>query len=113
MNYAVQRLLSKFGGDAVFPSLQASVSPTNKQKTGPILETNVSSERPRPQTRDFPDPHVTGSWSHRTLGQERGLLSTPAVPGVGSSANSQMIEGKITQASWDGKIAALQVFGLS
>jgi hypothetical protein len=40
------------------------------------------------------------------------MLSTPAVPGVGSSVNSQMIEDKITQASWDGKYAALQLFGI-
>lgn len=76
------------------------------------METNVSSERTRPQTRDFPDPHVTGSYSRRTMGQERGMLSTPAVPGPGSSVNSQTIEDKITQASWDGKYAALRVFGL-
>jgi hypothetical protein len=97
----------------MFPSLQTSVSPANTQKTGPVMETNVSSERIRPQTRDFPDPHVTGSYSTRTLGQERGILSTPAVPGVGASVNSQMIEDKITQASWDGKYAALRFFGLS
>jgi hypothetical protein len=47
------------------------------------------------------------------MGQERGILSTPAVPGVGASVNSQMIEDKITQASWDGKYAALRVFGLN
>lgn len=112
MARAVKRLLSKFGGDAIFPSLQTSVSTPVAQKTGPILEANVSSERIRPQTRDFPDPHVTGSYSTRTLGQERGILSTPAVPGPGASVNSQGIEDKITQASWDGKYAALRVFGL-
>lgn len=112
MNGVFQNPLWKVAGGAVFPSLQTSVSPANTQKTGPILETDVSSQRIRPQTRDFPDPHVTGSWSRRTLGQERGMLSTPAVPGVGSSVNSQMIEDKITQASWDGKVAALQIFGL-
>jgi hypothetical protein len=103
----------KFAGSAIFPTMQASASPANPQKTGPIMETNVSSERTRPQTRDFPDPHVTGSYSRRTMGQERGLLSTPEVPGPGASVNSQMIEDKITQASWDGKYAALRVFGLN
>jgi hypothetical protein len=93
--------------------LMSSVSPANTQKTGPILEADVSSQRIRPQTRDFPDPHVTGSWSRRTLGQERGLLSTPAVPGPGAGVNSQMIEDKITQASWDGKVAALRCYGLT
>lgn len=96
----------------MFPSLRSDIAPANTQKTGPILETNVSQERIRPQTRDFPDPHVTGSWSRRTLGQERGILQTPAVPPPGASLHSQMIEDKITQASWDGKVAALQVFGL-
>jgi hypothetical protein len=113
MPNAVQRFLSKFGGEAVFPSMQASVSPANTQKTGPVLEANVSSERPTPQTRDFLDPHVTGSWSRRTLGQERGMLSTPAVPGPGSSVNSQVIEDKITQASWNGKYAARRAFGIN
>jgi hypothetical protein len=46
------------------------------------------------------------------MGQERGMLSTPAVPGPGSSVNSQTIEDKITQASWDGKYAAIQLFGI-
>lgn len=105
-------IFSKFSSSAVFPTMQASASPANPQKTGPVMETNVSSERIRPQTRDFPDPHVTGSYSRRTMGQERGLLSTPAVPGPGAGVNSQMIEDKITQASWDGKYAALRLYGL-
>jgi hypothetical protein len=102
----------KRAGDAIFPSLQTSVSTPLGQKTGPILEADVSSQRIRPQTRDFPDPHVSGSWSRRTLGQERGILQTPAIPPPGADLHSQMIESKITQASYEGKIAALLVFGL-
>lgn len=108
----MKKVITKHGAEAVFPSLQTSVSQATTQKAGPVLISDVSSQRVKPQTRDFPDPHVTGSWSRRTLGQERGILQTPAVPGPGASVNSQMIEDKITQASWDGKIAAMTIFGI-
>ena len=108
-----QYLLSKYGTGAVFPSAQTSVSQTAPKPVGPIITDNVSSQKPPNQTRDFLDPHVTGTWSRRNLGAEKGMISTPNVPGPGSRVNSQIIESKISQASYtEGKVAALRAYGL-
>lgn len=106
---SIQKLLSKYAGDAVFPSMQSSISQGTTQKTQPVTMSNVTSQRSSPPTNEFLSPHITGAYGTRTLGQEKGMVTAPMLP----QPNATVTDGMVVSASDMGKIAALQALGFN